>query len=134
MLEFVVGLMMMPTFNSALLTVPIVHATELTNQDLIVIATDAAERYGLHKERFLKTFQCEVKTLEDGTWDYKAQSDHHYKGVREDSWGMWQINLYWNPTVTKEQAQDPWWSTEWSAQEWSKGNAWKWACWHLLSS
>ena len=37
---------------------------------------------------------------------YNVQSNIYYKGVREDSWGVGQINLYWNPHVKKEQALD----------------------------
>lgn len=39
-------------------------------------------------------------------------------GNREDSWGIAQINLYWNPSVTKEQALDPEFSIKWMADHW----------------
>ena len=39
-------------------------------------------------------------------------------GEREDSWGIAQINLYWNPKVTKEQALDPSFSIKWMSDNW----------------
>lgn len=39
-------------------------------------------------------------------------------GNREDSWGIAQINLYWNPSVTKEQALDPEFAIKWMSERW----------------
>lgn len=47
-------------------------------------------------------------------------------GNREDSWGIAQINLYWNPSVTKDQALDPEFSIKWMAERWGKT---KWYGW-----
>lgn len=41
-------------------------------------------------------------------------------GNREDSWGIAQINIFWNPTVTKEQALDPVFAIKWTSERWGK--------------
>ena len=111
-------------------TIP--NAVPTTKSALQALAKEAAIKHGLNVSRFLATQSCEIKKLQVGTttvWDYKAQSDHYRGGVRENSWGAWQINLDAHPGVTREQAQDPYWATEWSAQQFEKGDAWKWTCW-----
>lgn len=40
-------------------------------------------------------------------------------GEQEDSWGIAQINLYWNNKVTKEQALDPKYSIKWMSDNWN---------------
>jgi len=49
------------------------------------------------------------------------------RGLREDSWGVAQINLYWNPSVTKEQALDPEFAIKWMSDRWGKT---KWYGWN----
>jgi hypothetical protein len=44
-------------------------------------------------------------------------------GNREDSWGIAQINLYWNPSVSREQALDPEFAIKWMSDRWGK-TAW----------
>lgn len=133
MLAFILGLVLLSPQDPSILTVPVAPASEITADDLTAIATDAAQRHGLHVPNFIATFKCKIKKRPDGTLDYTAQSDHIRKdGIRENSWGMWQINLDAHPTITKEQAQDPLWSTEWAANEWAEGRAWQWTCWKSL--
>lgn len=100
------------------------------------IATQEAIKNGLDVQRFLAVQKCEIKKRLDSegqpVWDYTAQSDHYRNGVREDSWGAWQIHLPSHPNITKEQAQDPYWSTAWAAKQWSEGRASMWSCYHIL--
>lgn len=111
------------------LTIHQVIEAPLTKQGLIDLATSAAHQYQLDADRFVATMKCEIKKRADGSWDYTAQSDHVKKdGTRENSWGAWQINLDAHPTITKEMAQDPYWATNWAANEWKKGRAWQWSC------
>lgn len=57
------------------------------------------------------------------------QSKHLTKeGIREDSWGIWQIHLPSNPEVTREQAMDVEWSTAWSLKMIKAGEAHLWSC------
>ena len=118
----------------SVLNVPVVHAEEKvwTTEELKTLITETAKMRKLHIGRFLATATCEVKKNEDGSWDYKAQSDHTTKKGRENSWGLWQINLDAHPDITKEQARDPLFSTRFASDEWEKGNAWKWTCYNNL--
>jgi len=51
---------------------------------------------------------------------YNVQSNIiNRAGNREDSWGLAQINLYWNPSVTREQALDPEFAIKWMSDHWS---------------
>jgi len=59
----------------------------------------------------LKTIYCES--------GYKnIQSNIVSKGERENSWGLAQINLKWNPQVEKEQALDPHFAIKWMSDNW----------------
>jgi hypothetical protein len=61
-----------------------------------------------------------------------VQSNYYYKGVREDSWGLVQINLPWNPQVTKEQALDPEFSADFLARNLKAGKGDLWTCYRDL--
>ena len=104
-----------------------------TKEAVQAIAIKAAQKYGINEAQFLKTQSCEIKKyVEDGelVWDYEAQSDYiNRKGIRENSWGAWQIHLTAHPEITKEQAQSVEWSTDWAAQQFAQGNKRKWTCW-----
>lgn len=51
-------------------------------------------------------------------------------GIREDSWGVWQISLPHNPEVTREQAMDIKFSTSWALDKLKKGKASLWSCYN----
>jgi len=129
MLGFLFSLILASTTPS-ILTVPIIHAEELTKEwtqdEVKAYALEVATEYGLHKYRFLKTLECE------NGFNAKGQSNHYHNGVRERSFGSAQINLYWNPTITQEQAENPYFALPWMADEWILGNAWKWSCYTSL--
>ena len=60
-----------------------------------------------------KTIYCES--------GYKnIQSNVVKNGVREDSWGVAQINLYYHPQVTKEQAMNEEFAVKWMSDNWGK--------------
>lgn len=66
-----------------------------------------------------KAYQM-LRTIECETPGYKnVQSNITHDNVQEDSWGLSQINLYWNPKVSKEQALDPKFAIKWMADNWS---------------
>lgn len=64
---------------------------------------------------------------EDTSWNPLKQSEYVSNNVREDSWGLSQINLPSHNDVTKEQAQNPKFAITWMASELSKGNASMWS-------
>lgn len=73
----------------------------------------------------MKTIKCESQ--------YKnVQSNYIKHGIREDSWGISQINLYYNPEITLDQTLDPEFSINFMAEQFSKGQARKWSCYRLL--
>lgn len=60
------------------------------------------------------------------------QSKHIRKdGTREKSFGVWQIHLPAHPEITKQQAMDVEWSTDWALNQMKKGNAKIWSCYRL---
>ena len=129
MLGMVVALMIAATYSPAVLTIPIAHAEEkLWTQEMVKeLARDTAKEYGLHTQKFLHTLNCE------NLFRAKGQSEYVYNGEREDSWGSAQINLYWNPTISKAQAEDPEFAIKWTAEKWATGNASLWSCWKLYN-
>lgn len=44
------------------------------------------------------------------------------------SYGIWQIHLPAHPTITREQAMDPLWSTRWAMDHMSAGRWKMWTC------
>ena len=65
----------------------------------------------------------------EGGWPGKEcrQSDIiDKKGKRENSWGPYQINLDHNPRITKEQACDFIWASEWTAKQLSENRFYLW--------
>ncbi len=83
-------------------------------------------------KHFIGTISCEIKRTRQGNWDYKGQSVLYQHGRRENSWGGWQINLDAHPEITKSQAQDIVWATNWSAKQWLNNKAHQWTCWRIL--
>lgn len=55
------------------------------------------------------------------------------KGDGGNSYGLWQIHLPSHPDITKEQALDPQWSTDWAMKQMAAGRASIWTCARLLS-
>ena len=80
----------------------------LTKQEVSKIISLYAT--GTKAYQMLRTIECESH--------YKnIQSLIVKNGVREDSWGIAQINLYWND-VSKEQALDPYYSINFMSDNW----------------
>lgn len=48
-------------------------------------------------------------------------------GDKGNSYGLWQIHLPSHPTITKEQALDPVWSTNWSLAEMKRNSCKIWS-------
>jgi len=109
----------------------IINAAKTTRSQVIAFATKVAIKNGLNVNHFIGTISCEIKKTKRGYWDYKAQSILYRRGVRENSWGGWQINLTAHPEVTKVHTQDIVWATNWAAKQWLAGEAHQWTCWRL---
>lgn len=74
------------------------------------------------------TIQCESQ------FNPLAEGDVNIGGVGTTSWGLVQIHLPKNPTITKAQALDPKFSLDFIIKEFAKGNQEKWSCYKILSS
>ena len=69
----------------------------------------------------------EIARCESGfVADKRGRVDPRYRGT-------FQINSFWNPSVSDEQADDPWFATKWTINEIREGRIWKWDaseyCW-----
>lgn len=95
--------------------------------DATTTIENAAERYGIDPVRFLNTAKCEDPGLIPN-----QQSNYMYKGKRENSWGIYQINLDAHPEISIASATDPVFAANWSAKEWSEGLEHQWSCYSLL--
>lgn len=78
-----------------------------------------AKEYNVSSYQMLRTIECESNFQ-------NVQSAIVKNNVREDSWGIAQINLFWNPTITKAQALDFDFSVKYMASEFAKGNQSHW--------
>lgn len=100
---------------------PKVKADVLTPKEVttnLILAT--ANKYKINPARFLATAKCESNL------NPKAIGD---KGK---SYGLWQIHLPSHPTVTKAQALDQFWATEWAGKKFAQGQPHLWSCFRNL--
>lgn len=91
----------------------------LSQEEIVNLIIATAIRYGINKERFLGTARCESTIRPRIVGDDGA------------SYGLWQIHLKSHPSVKKEQAFDPVWSTEWAAAKFKKDPT-IWTCYRNL--
>lgn len=73
--------------------------------------TATAKEYGISPNDLYMTLYCESKLQ-------PKQSDFVKNGIRENSWGIAQINLTYHPEVTKAEALDENFSILWAVQHW----------------
>ena len=72
----------------------------------------------LNVGEFLAVIECESRFNKNAIGD------------SGNSYGLAQIHLPSHPTVTRELALNPFWSLNWMAEQWIKGNKKIWSCWH----
>lgn len=108
---------------------PVAHADEIraitveySTSTAPLVLNALAYKYGIDAEEFIKTAYCESH------YNANAVGDHG------NSYGVWQINLPSHPNISKEQALDPWWSTEWAAQQFAANKQRMWTCWRKLQN
>ena len=71
----------------------------------------------------------------ESNFETTVQSRHIQKdGTRENSWGLSQINLDWNPDITLDQAIDPYFSVSFLAKQLSEGRGYLWTCYRKLEA
>lgn len=93
-----------------------------TKAELMTFALLEAKDHGVSFHEMRVTIDCE------SGWNPKASNPGDSDG---GSWGIVQINIGKgaHPDITKEQAFDPEFALDFMAQEFAKGNQWKWSCW-----
>lgn len=110
----------LPTF---LAPQPLPVAEPDTRQVIVSAAIEA----GIDPEQFLKVSECEDPGL-----IADQQSNYVYKGVREESYGIFQINIKAHPEISVASATDPVWASRWSATAWKEGYEYQWSCARVL--
>ena len=115
---------------SVLVTTPTLLVTErviepkaeLTSTSSIKSFIEAeARKAGVDEKLAVRLVKCESGFV-------PQQSQIVKNGVREDSWGVWQIHLPSHPQVTREKAMDIEFSTGYSLDLIKKGKASLWSC------
>lgn len=102
-----------------------------SKEALIELATDTAKSRGLNVNHFLAVIAGE------SGWDAAIQSgypDPTGPNGQEDSWGVAQINLPANRSVTRAMAQNPLYAVPFMADAWAAGLATHWSQWRLLKA
>ncbi len=96
--------------------------------ELKALAQSIAAQHGIGDVwRFLAVAQCE------SGWDTNVRSRAYQNGVRENSWGIFQINLDAHKSVTRGQAIDPHFNIQWAADHWDDASShWK-ICYRRVS-
>lgn len=113
-----------------MLTTPTAEAAEPPQPTEVSATTtieNAAKRYGLDATKFLNVAKCEDPGLVPD-----QQSNYVKNGVREKSYGIFQINIPSNPDVSIASATDPVFAANWAASEWKAGNVREWTCYRNL--
>src|SRR6185503_5706522 len=115
--------------QKALAETPKIEAIEVKTPELVLdtpeqIKSFIAEILERHRlpESYLGIPSCESGFVPQQSWHLMKD------GTREPSFGVWQINLPAHPDITKEQAMDVVWSTEWSIKQLKQGKAKIWSC------
>jgi glutamate formiminotransferase len=116
-----------PTKTGADVVIPTIPPKETTKSDLVQLVYKYGEQYHVNPQVMINTINCE-----DTTWEPQRQSDIVNKGVREESYGLSQINLPSNPNVTKEQAKDPEFAIEFMAKKMADGRSNMWSCYRQI--
>lgn len=100
--------------------------TQYTEQQIQNLVSEYANKYGVNPTEMLETIRCESINFKN------IQSGYYQNGKREDSWGIAQINLYWNPEVNKTDALNPYYSVEFMAKKFAKGKQDRWTCYRSI--
>ena len=91
------------------------------------VAGVIVSKYGLNKELFFATVECESK------WKTDIQSANILSYGRERSFGIAQFHAPDNPDMTYKQMISPIRSLDLMAQEWQAGRAYRWSCYNILT-
>jgi hypothetical protein len=99
----------------------------LTRDEVLALVHEKARKYAVSPEVMMVVIDCETS----GEYKPKLQSRIIINGEREESYGLVQINLPWNPDVSYAQATDPDFAVDFLARRISEGYARRWTCYRL---
>lgn len=100
--------------------------TTLDNkEEMVMFVGIKAKEYGVSESLMLCLINHENKE-----WNPTLQSYVIYRGVREDSWGLSQIHIPSNPSVSRQEAQDPKFAIDFMASKLRQGRASMWNTLH----
>lgn len=102
---------------------------EWTKNDTVGIILLMAWHYHVDEKLIMDIVECETGHDIAST---TIQSRHYRDGVREESYGLVQINLPSNPDISYEQAIDPYFSIEFLAKKLSDGKGYLWSCYEMV--
>lgn len=109
------------------------RVSSLTYNEIVVLVKKYAEPLHVNQKSMLETINCEAPRNDNETFNPLGRSEIIGPDkIREDSWGLSQINLPAHPGITLSQAQDADFSIRFMAEEFAAGHAWKWTCWRTL--
>lgn len=94
--------------------------TPLNEKPVQQIIEHFAKQYNVSSERIINTLKCE------------SSLNPNAIGDKGKSFGIAQIHIPSHPKVSIEQAKDPVFSAEFTAKEFSRGNAKIWTCYRIL--
>ena len=96
-----------------------------SEQQIAELVNVYSTKYGVNSTKVLETVRCESRFR-------NVQSGIVSNGIREDSWGLAQINLPSHPSISKQQALQPEFALEWMTKQFSLGKASQWSCYRSL--
>lgn len=100
-------------------TLPQIIYSTSTAEEII---TSYAIHYGIPAQPLVDTLKCESNFNKDAVGDTGS------------SFGVAQIHLAAHPEVKKEEALDPLWAINWTAQQFALGKARQWTCFRKLNT
>lgn len=112
-----------------LFLLPVTCFADISNETLSTLIVKSAGKYNILDQAVVmaKMIYCE------SGYDTDIQSKYYQHGIRENSWGLVQINLSKHLDVTKSDAIDPEFAVDFLAYNLSVGNGdlWK-TCYHRV--
>lgn len=102
---------------------------EWSKKDTVGIISLMAWHYHVDEKLIMDIVECETGHDIAST---TIQSRHYRDNIREESYGLVQLNLPSNPDITYQQAIDPYFSIDFLAKKLSEGRGYLWSCYEMV--
>lgn len=100
------------------------ESVECPGESVDDIIRSAAQKYGVREQLMIDLAYCESRLDPQGIGD---------KFMPKPSVGLFQISLYYHPEVSREQALDPVFASEWTAKQIKAGRLHLWSCSKIIA-